>query len=46
MDAFLRLNGFLLTLTNEESYRLVIRVVEGAMSKDKVAEMLQAALQE
>lgn len=46
MDAFLRLNGFLLSFTDEESYRLVIRAVEGELSKDEVAEMLQAALQE
>ncbi|GAB4478480.1 MAG: type II toxin-antitoxin system death-on-curing family toxin [Elainellaceae cyanobacterium] len=46
MDAFLRLNGFLLSFTDEESYRLVIRAVEGALSKDEVAEILQAALQE
>ena len=46
MDSFLRLNGFRLSFTNEESYRLVIRVVEGKLSKDKLADILQAALQE
>jgi len=46
MDSFLRLNGVRLSFTNEESYRLVIRVVEGKLSKDKLADILQAALQE
>lgn len=46
MDTFLRLNGVLLSFTNEESYRPVIRTVEGELSKDEVAEMLQSDLQE
>ncbi|MFQ3615627.1 MAG: type II toxin-antitoxin system death-on-curing family toxin [Cyanobacteriota bacterium] len=46
MDAFLRLTGVLLGFTDDEVYQLVIRVVEGGLSKDEVADILQAALQE
>ncbi|MBF2084391.1 type II toxin-antitoxin system death-on-curing family toxin [Thermoleptolyngbya sp. C42_A2020_037] len=46
MDAFLRLNGVLLGFTDDEAYQLVIRVVEGALNKDELADILQAALQE
>ncbi len=45
-DTFLRLNGVLLRFTDDEAHQLVIRVVEGELSKDKLADILQAALQE
>ncbi|WP_448599686.1 type II toxin-antitoxin system death-on-curing family toxin [Thermoleptolyngbya sp.] len=46
MDTFLRLNGVLLRFTDDEAHQLVTRVVEGELSKDKLADILQAALQE
>ncbi len=44
MEAFLRLNRYNLTLTNDEAYDLVMRVAQGQMSKEEIAVFLQKHL--
>ena len=44
MDSFLRINGYVLNLTQDEKYELVIRVARGEMSKDDLAIFLQSAV--
>lgn len=41
MDTFLRVNGYDLTLTNEESYTLVLNVANGITNKSDLANLLQ-----
>lgn len=43
MDTFLRLNGFVLTLTQSQKYELVLEVVEGTLSKEDLAIQLEGA---
>lgn len=41
MDTFLRVNGYILTLTDEQAYELVLRVVEGQLKKPGLAAELE-----
>ena len=41
MEAFLRLNGYNLDLSNEEAYNMVIRVAQGEMTKEDLSSLLQ-----
>lgn len=41
MDVFLRLNGFRLELTDDETYHLVIGAASGEVSKDGIASRLR-----
>jgi death-on-curing protein len=43
MDTFLRLNGFILTLRQDQKYELVIQVVEGVLGKEDLASQLEQA---
>ncbi len=45
-EAFLRLNRYNLTLTNDEAYDLVMRVAQGQMGKEEIAVFLQKHLKE
>jgi death-on-curing protein len=45
METFLRVNAYRLTLTDNEVYDLVMRVVEGALDKAGIAGQLAGALQ-
>ncbi|MGL5872084.1 MAG: type II toxin-antitoxin system death-on-curing family toxin [Xenococcaceae cyanobacterium] len=44
MDTFLILNGYVLTLTDEEAYELVIQVVQGEMNKSQLASYLDRSI--
>lgn len=44
MDTFLRLNGFVLNLSQEQKYILVIQVVERRLSKEDLASYLKQVL--
>ena len=44
METFLRMNGYALTLTNEQIYRLVIQVAEGQVSKEMLTERLATVI--
>jgi len=41
MDIFLRVNGYVLTLTQDQKYELVIQVVERNLSKDSLVTYLE-----
>ena len=41
MDTFLRLNGYILRLTNDQAYEIVLRVVQGKLDKEELAKDLQ-----
>lgn len=41
MDTFLRVNGYTLNLTDEESYTLVLKVANGSTNKNDLASLLQ-----
>ena len=43
-EAFLIVNGFVLNFSNNETYDLVLRVAEGAISKEDLAEVLEGAI--
>lgn len=43
-QAFLIVNGFVLNFSNDETYDLVLRVAEGAISKEDLAEVLEGAI--
>ena len=43
-EAFLIVNGFKLNFSNDETYDLVMRVAEGAISKEDLAELLEGAI--
>lgn len=45
MEAFLRLNGYNLALSNEESYNMVIQVAQGEMSKEELTSLLEQHIQ-
>lgn len=40
MDVFLRVNGYVLKLTDTQIYNLVLQVVQGALSKEELANYL------
>ncbi len=42
--AFLRINGFRVTFTNDEAFDLVLRVAQSAIELDELAEVLRAHL--
>lgn len=44
MDTFLRLNGFVLTLSQDQKFQLVIQVVERRLNKEDLANYLEQAL--
>lgn len=46
MEAFLRLNGYNLALSNEESYNMVIQVAQGQMSKEELSLLLEQHIQQ
>ena len=43
-EAFLIVNGFVLNFSNDGTYDLVLRVAEGAISKEDLAELLEGAI--
>lgn len=45
MDVFLRMNSYALKLTDEQSYRLVLQVVQGDLSKEELAACLQQVVE-
>ena len=45
METFLRLNGYNLALSNEESYNMVIQVAQGEMSKEELSLLLEQHIQ-
>lgn len=46
MDTFLRVNGYVLTLTDEQAYNLVLQVVERKLDKAGLITELAKAVQE
>lgn len=44
MDTFLRVNGYRLTLTNEDSYTLVLQAVTDQMDKSAIAALLKQSV--
>ncbi|MGB3207491.1 MAG: type II toxin-antitoxin system death-on-curing family toxin [Crinalium sp.] len=44
MDTFLRLNGYVLNLTDEQAYNLVLQVVQNQISKQELIGYLQSAI--
>ena len=45
METFLELNGYELTLSDEEEYQLVIQVAQGNMTKDEISIFLEQCIQ-
>jgi death-on-curing protein len=45
MDTFLELNGYELNLTDDQTYELVVRVVEGQMSKEELSGYLKQVIE-
>lgn len=41
MEAFLRLNGYNLDLSNEEAYKMVMQVAQGKISKEELSSFLE-----
>lgn len=41
MEAFVRLNGYNLDLSNEEAYMMVMQVAQGEMTKEELASLLE-----
>lgn len=44
MDTFLELNGCELNLTDDQTYELVIQVVEGRMNKEDLSDYLEKTI--
>ncbi|WP_242541836.1 type II toxin-antitoxin system death-on-curing family toxin [Leptolyngbya sp. Cla-17] len=44
MDTFLRVNGYRLTLTNEDSYALVLQAVTDLIDKSAIAALLEQSI--
>lgn len=44
MDVFLRMNGYVLRLTNNQSYDLVLQVVQENLTKEALANYLKRAI--
>lgn len=40
MDVFLRMNGYSLSLTDDQSYELVLKVAQDEISKEELANYL------
>jgi death-on-curing protein len=45
MEVFLRINGYVLTLSNEELYNLTMQVAQGQLSKDEVSALIYENMQ-
>ena len=45
MEAFLELNDYELTLSDEEEYQLVIEVAQGNMTRDEISTFLERCVQ-
>jgi death-on-curing protein len=45
MEVFLRVNGYILTLSNEELYNLTVQVAQGQLSKDEVSALIYENMQ-
>ncbi len=45
MEAFLRLNGYNLDLSDEQTYNMVMQVAQGEMSKEALASLLEQHIQ-
>jgi death-on-curing protein len=45
MEVFLRVNGYILTLSNEELYNLTVQVAQGQISKDEVSALIYENMQ-
>ena len=45
METFLELNGYELTLSDEEEYQFVIQVAQGNMTKDEISTFLEQRIQ-
>jgi len=41
MDTFLRMNGYALTLSDDQAYELVLQVVQGQLGKDDLVSELE-----
>jgi len=41
MDTFLRVNGYALSLTDDQAYELVLQVVQGVMSKGRLSDYFE-----
>lgn len=46
MEAFLRLNGYNLDLSNEEAYNMVMQVAQGEMTKEELSLLLEKHIQQ
>lgn len=46
MDAFLRLNGYRLNLSNDQAYQLVLDVVQKALSKESLCDYLEQGIEQ
>lgn len=44
MDTFIRINGYVLTLTNEEAYELVMQTARKQINKDEIKVFLEKAI--
>ena len=44
MDAFLRMNGYSLNITDDRAYDLVMQVARGTLSKSELASFLEEAI--
>jgi death on curing protein len=44
MDAFLRVNGYRLPLSNEQTYELVLQVAQSDISKEELTELLKRTI--
>lgn len=45
IDVFLRMNGYILGLTDSQSYDLVIQVVQGELGKEELAKHIEHVLE-
>jgi len=45
MEAFLRLNGYNLNLSDEQAYNMVMQVAQGELSKEALASLLEQHIQ-
>ena len=46
MDAFLRLNGYRLNLSNNQAYQLVLEVVQKIVSKEDLSDRLEETIEQ
>jgi death-on-curing protein len=45
MDVFLRMNGYILKLTDAQSYDLVLQVVQGNLEKEELANYIERVIE-